>query len=462
MRAWRQAAPQPRPAPRITLPESPVTTLDAYRRAGGCAGLQRALELTPSEIIDVLRRSGLRGRGGAGFPTATKWQGIRDSTAETKFVCCNGAEGEPGTFKDRLIFRTNPYQVVEGMMIAARATGASAAYLCLKSNFYQETPLVNRAINEMGHAFDIDVDLEVVLGPDEYLFGEEKALLEVIEGGLPLPRVFPPYIHGLFAGAYGGPSDVENNPTVVNNVETLAHVPPILLHGADWFRRYGTDETPGTMVFSISGDVRRPVVRELPLGMSLRELIFDVAGGLASGRTVKAVLPGLANEVLPGRYLDVPLGFDSMKNAGSALGSGGFIVYDDTACMVHVAHIMSRFLYVESCNQCPPCKTGSGEITHRLGRLMDATATTTDIEEVGQISTWVTNSQRCYLPTSEQLVVASLLREFREDFQAHLEGRCDLRHDMPLPKFVDYIEGQGFLYDTSYAQKQPDWTYGES
>jgi NADH:ubiquinone oxidoreductase subunit F (NADH-binding) len=389
-----------------------------------------------------------------------KWRGVRDSHATRKFVCCNGAEGEPGTFKDRLLLRSNPYQTIEGLAIALHVIGAERAYLCLKAAFAPERAAVERALNEMRPMVPEVSRVELVLGPDEYLFGEEKAMLEVIEGGLPLPRVFPPYIHGLFGGAYGGPSPEESNPTLVNNVETLAHVPHIIVRGPSWFRSVGSRESPGTMVFSVSGDVQRAVVREMPLGITLRSLIYETAGGPPPGRRVKAVFPGLAGAVIAEAGLNATLGFDSMKAVGSSLGSGGFVVYDDTACMAAVAHTLGRFLHVESCNQCPPCKIGSREIVERLESLLAGTGGQEDLEAIASAAAFVEDGQRCYLPTSTSVITSSLLRSFPQDFAVHAGGEtCNLRHELILPKFVDYVEGEGFLYDHNYARKQPDWTY---
>jgi NADH:ubiquinone oxidoreductase subunit F (NADH-binding) len=447
-------------AERILLPDdAPVDSLEAYQARGGGEALARVLGMEPAAAIDALRRAGLRGRGGAGFPTAVKWLGVQRDPAPIRYVCCNGAEGEPGTFKDRWLLRLNPYQVIEGLAIAAHITSARTAYLCVKRLFAPEIAAVQRALDELRDAGLVGDAIELVLGPDEYLFGEEKALLEVVEGGLPLPRVFPPYIHGLFTGAYGGPGAGRNNPTVVNNVETLAHVPHIIRRGAEWFRAFGTEDTPGTMVFTVSGDVQRPVVTELPLGLTVRDLVERVAGGPPPGRRVKAVFSGLANAVITPDLLDTPLGFDAMRRAGVSLGSGGFMVYADDICMVQVAALFAHFLYVESCNQCPPCKIGGRWISERLDRLLAGEAGPDDIDEIHAATTWVTNGARCYLATSQSLVTASILAAFPEDFQDHLAGRCPLRHDRGLPKMTDYVPGQGFRYDETYQSKQPDWTY---
>src|SRR6266568_647643 len=277
----------------ILLSDGPVATVDDYIDAGGGSGLSEATKREPAQIVEEVRRSGLRGRGGAGFPTGVKWRTVRDDPCPTKFVVCNGAEGEPGTFKDRWLLRMNPYQVLEGLAIAALAVGAGKAFLGIKAGFEREIARLRQAMEEMAaHDMLGPVPIEVVPGPDEYLFGEEKALLEVIEGNPPLPRNVPPFMEGLFR-VPGSP-----NPTVVNNVETLANVPHILRNGADWFRSFGTEKSPGTMVLTLSGDVERPGLYELPLGSTLRELVQTIGGGPPDGRKVKAIVPGASTTVL--------------------------------------------------------------------------------------------------------------------------------------------------------------------
>jgi NADH:ubiquinone oxidoreductase subunit F (NADH-binding) len=442
--------------------DGPVESLDAYLSQGGGDGFDRALGSDPDAIIDELRRAGLRGRGGAGFPTAIKWNGARSDPAPTKFVCANGAEGEPGTFKDRYLLRMNPYQVIEGLAIAAHVIGARRAFLCVKELFAPEVAAVRTALDVLATRSEMAAKIELVLGPDEYLFGEEKALLNVVEGGLPLPRLFPPHIHGLYGPPFGDPGGELHNPTVVNNVETLAHVTQIVRHGAEWFRGFGTADTPGSMLFTVSGDVQRPLVTELPLGLTLRELVEGTAGGARPGRRIKAVFPGLASAVLTRDDLDTPLGYDAMRQVGSALGSGGFIVYDDTTCMVQVAWLFSHFLHVESCGQCPPCKLGSQRITEHLARLLDGIGEHRDVEEIAATVPWVPSGQRCALASSESVVVGSILAAFPEDFEAHARGSCELSHDRILPKITDYQPGEGFTYDETYGGKQPDWTYQDT
>ena len=254
--------------------------------------------------------------------------------------------------------------MVEGLGIAAYAVGAERAFIGIKAGFGREVARLTAAMEEMAERDLVGpVPVELIQGPDEYLFGEEKALLEVIEGNDPLPRMVPPWMEGLFRKP-GSP-----NPTAVNNVETLANVPLILDRGPDWFRSFGTEDSPGTMLFTLCGDVRSPGVYELPLGYSLRDLVEGVGGGVPEGRRLKMVFPGASNTIITPEQLDTPLGFDAMRAVGTGLGSGGFVVYDDSACVVRATLAFSRFLYVESCAQCPACKHGTGAITDLLERI---------------------------------------------------------------------------------------------
>lgn len=456
------------------LPSLPVRTVEEYLADhGGGLGLQRAVALGPDATIEEIRRSGLRGRGGGGFPTGRKWAGVRDQPGTDRYVVANGAEGEPATFKDRMLMRTNPYQLVEGVVIAAYALGAVEAFIAIKASFEQEAEAVTRAVQEMQTAgMCADCQLTIVRGPDEYLYGEEKAMLEVIEGKAPLPRLLPPYEHGLFATApqsgweaaelepgHAGPH--ESNPTLVNNVETLSNVPHILARGADWFRSMGTADSPGTLVCTVVGDVQRAGVVEMPMGTPLATVIDEVGGGPVPGRSVKAVVSGVANPVIVAEYLSTPLSYDAFAAIGSGLGAGGFIVFDDEACMVEVARQFSRFLYVESCGQCPACKLGTGAITERLARIEAGEGSTDDVGAIGGWLPQVTDGNRCYLPVEEQAVVASILRAFASEFDEHLTtGACPRPKPIPLPKLVDIADGKA-TYDERIYRKLPDWTYAD-
>lgn len=455
------------------LPSKPFESIDAYLASdGGGSGVRRAHELGRSATIDVVSQSGLRGRGGGGFPTGQKWAGVAAQTGGRRYLVCNGAEGEPGTFKDRALLRANPYQLVEGVAIAAFAIDAAEAYICLKASFRREIDAVTRAVQEFQTAgLCGDCKVTIVAGPDEYLFGEEKAMLEVIEGNEPLPRWLPPYLHGLFATApqLGWQShDTEagstagsggSNPTLVNNVETLSNIPHIVARGAEWFRSMGTAESPGTIVTTVVGDVVAPDVGEVEMGVSLRAVIDAVGSGPVAGRSVKAVFSGVANAVVTEADLDVPVSYEGFQAIGSGLGSAGFIVYDDTTCMVDAAYRFSRFLSIESCGQCPPCKMGSSAITEHLERIETGGGAEADLDVITGWLGHVTDGSRCYLATEEQIVVSSILRAFPEEFAQHIElGRCPRPRRLPMPKLLDLADGQA-VYDESFWRKRPDWTY---
>jgi len=439
------------------LGPQPVASAKEYLASEvGGRGIERAVELGPERTIDEVLRSGLRGRGGGGFLTGRKWAGVRNQPGTRRYVVANGAEGEPGTFKDRALLRSNPYQLVEGVMTAAFAVGAAEAFIAVKAKFAEEADAVTRAVQELQEAgYCSDCKVTIVRGPDEYLFGEEKALLEVIEGNAPLPRLLPPHEQGLFE------RQSESHPTAVNNVETLSNVPHILVRGADWFRSLGTEQSPGTLVCTVVGDTLRAGVGEVELGTPLRAVLDSIGGGVAGGRSVKAVFSGVANAVLPGDRVDAAsLSYEGFTAVGSGLGAGGFVVYDDTACMVEVARLFSRFLGIESCGQCPPCKNGSMEITSLLARVEGGVADDHDVAEIGAWLGKVTDGNRCYLAVEEQQMVSSILRMFPDEFSEHLTlGRCPRPRPIPLPLLVDITADGRAAYDETHARKRPDWTY---
>jgi NADH-quinone oxidoreductase subunit F len=457
--------------PRL-LPAQPFRSFDAYVSAqDGGAGLDAARRMGAEETINAISASGLRGRGGAGFPAGRKWASLRSGGAEAgdRYVVANGAEGEPGTFKDRTLLAKNPYQVLEGLQIAAEAIGAVHAFIGVKRSFTPQIEALERASREMTERGLLgSIPISIVTGPDEYLFGEETGLLEVVEGGDPLPRTLPPYLLGLFsttppvgwsagAGVTEDPSVTGSNPTLVSNVETLANVPLILARGVDWFRSVGTAESPGTAIATVVGDVQHAGVAELDLGTPLSEVIVAIAGGVRPDRHFKAALSGVANPVLTAAEIETPLAYEAMQAVGSGMGACGFIVYDDTADMVAVARMVSRFLYVESCGQCPACKFGTGEVTAYLENIAAGAATEHEIELIGARLSTVTDANRCYLGTQEQLVISSLLRAFPEDFVAHLEG-APPAPALPVPKLLDIVDGVA-VYDSRQDRKRPDWTY---
>lgn len=451
----------------VLLSGEPVHSFAAYLEQGGLTGYQAAERLGPAATIEVLTASGLRGRGGAGFPVGGKWLSIAAGGPEAgdRFVVANGAEGEPGTFKDRSILRHNPYPLIEGLLIAARVFGARRAFIALKGSFEVEAERVVSAAAEFAAAgVAADAGIELVHGPDEYLFGEEKALLEVIEGEEPLPRLFPPYIYGLFtrspqvgwsAGStLDDPDRAGSNPTLVNNVETLSTVPAILANGADWYRSMGTAESPGTVVCTVSGDTVRHGVGEFELGTPLSTVIDRLGGGLPAGRAVKYVLSGISNPVIRGDHLDTPLTYEHMEAIGTGLGTAGFIVFDDRTDPAELAGAVARFLSVESCGQCPPCKLGTARITELLGdhEVLD---TPGGHAELSARLTNVTDSSRCFLPAQAQRLVGSLVPDIRTP---SLRGPD---RGLAITKIVDLVDGR-FVLDDRQLLKQPDWTYRTS
>lgn len=442
------------------LPESPFENLDDYRARGGGDGIAKALRVGPEATIEMVTEAGLRGRGGAGFPTGIKWSGVASAhPGQRRFVVCNAAEGEPGTFKDRTLIRANPYQVLEGLAIAAFAVGAEEAFVGIKQKYAVEVDRLESAAGEMDDAGLLgEIPIRLVTGPDDYLLGEEKGLLEAIEGRQPLPRWLPPYVVGLYVAETSGVGaatsgwDDQYNPTVVNNVETLAHVSSLLARGAEWFRSHGTEDTPGTVLFTVCGDVLRETVVELAAGTPLAVLVYGIGGGLGAGRKVSAVFPGASNAPMPARLLDTPMDYGSMAAVGSGMGSGGMIVYDDTACILDAAAQLSRFLAVESCGQCPPCKLGTGALTDLLVELESGRAGPHNVEEIVGWAQRVTDANRCGLGAGERSLITGFLSNFPEVVSAHLDQGCASERTLVLSKIVDH-EGDRFLYDETYF----DW-----
>jgi len=450
----------------------PIGSLDSYRSSGGMIGLQTARATTPADVIDLIGRAGVRGRGGAGFPTAHKWAGVRASAGgdDECFVVVNAAEGEPGTFKDRALLRANPYVALEGALIAGHCVGARRIVVATKATYGEQLERIATALSELDAAgWLAHLDVSVVEGPDHYLFGEETALLEVIEGDDPLPRQIPPYLYGLYttgpqlgwsAGiddSPGGPATPSSNPVVVNNAETLAHVALVCQHGPAWYRSFGTDQSPGPTIVTVTGDVERSAVAQISLGRPLNELIDDLAGGTHPGRSVKAVLSGVANPVITGDHLAAGVSYEGLAAVGAGLGSAGFIVYDDSRNMVDVAYQVSRYLHVESCGQCNSCKLGTLDVTTLLEQLVLGAAPSIDVvASIRRHLARVTDSARCYLPTQEQRVVASLLDEFPDDLADRLAG-VPGDPDVPLPKIIDIRDGVADLA-AGPPHKHPDWT----
>lgn len=438
------------------LPPRPVTTLEAHLSAGGGAGLEAALALAPTEVTDLVDAAGLRGRGGAGFPTARKWRGVlanAEAAGVAPTLVANGAEGEPGTYKDRVLLEQQPYAFLEGVCIAMYATGASVAHIATKEKFTRPVAALAKALDEVRAAGWFGADrIQVTLGPDAYLFGEETGMLRVIEGELPLPQVTRPFEEGLFA------TTVHPNPTVVNNVETLTHVANIVARGPDWFRQAGTEAAPGTMLFTVVGDVPDQGTFELALGTPLRTLLEDIAGA----DDIKVVVPGVSSGVITPAMLDTPLDFDAMREAGTGLGSGGFVVYDSSRSIVDVLAVLLRFLAIESCGQCNPCKLGNGEMAEVLASIQRGEATQTDLERMILRSHTVTDQNRCYLPVGSQALVGSAVQAFADEFVATVEAGEPTPADLPVP-LIDHIdEATGTVtYHERYHLKRSDWSYAD-
>ncbi|CAN5916196.1 NADH-quinone oxidoreductase subunit NuoF [soil metagenome] len=436
----------------VLLTATASTTVDEFCAAGGGQGLQRALRVGPEQVIDEVTWAGLRGRGGGGFPTGIKWRTVRDAACPTTYVVCNAAEGEPGTFKDRWLLRRNPYLVLEGLAVAAYAVGASRAFIATKAIFETENEAVERAMDELADQDLLgSVPIELVRGPDAYLYGEETAMLEVLEGRAPLPRILPPYQVGLFARPRS------SNPTAVNNVETLAHVALIARDGGRRFHQVGTDTSRGTMLFTLSGDVRRLGVYELPLGGSLAELIHDVGGGPPDDRDVKAVFPGASAAVIPGDQLDVPLDFDAMSAAGTGLGSGGFVVYDEDRCIVAATAAFVRFLATGSCGQCPACEQGALTIMFALEDIERGDGTQDHLQLIRRRFRSVTGGARCGLPVGTSAITGSALDVFGAEFERHLGRRCSSSRRLAPPRLVGSDEAAaGFVIDERPAVRDQD------
>jgi NADH:ubiquinone oxidoreductase subunit F (NADH-binding) len=457
------------------LDQAPVRSLGEYTDAGGGCGLQAALKLEPPAVLEDLAASGLRGRGGAGFPTATKWAAVaeRATEAEPATVVVNAAEGEPGSFKDRAILRANPYRVLEGALVAAAAVGADTITVALKEGFDHERAAVETAIGEIAaEGWDTGVTVAVVTGPSHYLLGEETGLLEALDGRDPFPRIAPPYRHGVEAVGSEAASSAAvtmaaedeltaSPPTLVNNVETLANVPGILDHGPAWFRELGTDGTPGTFVCTVTGATRTHGVAEFPGGTSLTEVIEEIGDGPTRGRTLTAAMSGVANPLLPADRMAVGLDYEAFASAGSGLGAAGFIVFDDDTDLLAVAAGVARFLAVESCGQCRPCKDDGLKIMDRLDRLSRSNGSTRDVETVSQCLTTVADGARCYLATQQQRVVTSVLELFPDAVTRHVDGDAPPTAPEFIAPIVDMVDGRAVL-DDRQGDKQPDWTHGET
>lgn len=452
------------------LDSSICPTLATYRERGGIEALEKARLLEPSEIISEIALAGLRGRGGAGFPTAVKWETVAANSSSDvgTRVVINAAEGEPGTFKDRTLLRRNPYKVLEGALIAAHVLNAIQVLVVTKQTFNEEIERLDRAIGELEAAGVVESGVvSIVLGPTSYLFGEETALLEVVEGRQPFPRIAPPYRRGIADGGEG-PSDADlavpgpggGPPTLVNNVETFANIPHIIRDGASDFRAVGTEESPGTVICTISGDTARHAVAEIELGTTLREAITQLGGGMVDEGEIVAFASGVSNPIMPGEYVDTPLTYEAMAQIGSGLGTAGFIVFGDQSDIVSVAQGMARFLSVESCGQCVPCKEDGLSIAGLLGDLRDSNADDETINQLSLLTERVTDESRCYLAQQEQNIGRSVLAHFPDELAVRMGENADSVSPTLIAPIIDLKDGHAVL-DQRQSSKQPDWTHDE-
>ncbi len=401
--------------------------INVYESLGGYQGLSKALrEFKPADIIEIIKKSGLRGRGGAGFPTGMKWSFVPKDAGKPVYLCVNADESEPGTFKDRLIIEKDPHQLIEGAAIAAYAIGCHQAFVYIRGEFSYGARVLNAAVREayergflgkniLGSGYDLD--LLVHRGAGAYICGEETALLESIEGRRGHPRLKPPF--PAVIGLYG-------SPTVINNVETLANVPHIINNGADWYTSIGVERNSGTRLFGVSGHVAKRGVYELPLGVSLRDLIYEHCGGMRNGRALKAVIPGGSSvPVLTADQVDVALDFDSVAKAGSMLGSAGVIVMDDSTCMVKAAARIARFYAEESCGQCTQCREGTEWIHRILARIENGKGRSGDLELLLDLCANMKSLTICPLSDAAAMPIESYVQKFYYEFEAHIqEQRC--------------------------------------
>ncbi len=402
-----------------------IDKLDVYGKNGGFAAFKKVVTtMQPNEVTDVVKASGLRGRGGAGFPTGMKWSFI-DNKSWPHYVVANADESEPGTFKDREIMESNPFQFLEGVAIASYAVGAHAAYVYLRGEFWQIAALLDSKIEEMEQAgylgeklFGSEYGLKIYthLGAGAYICGEETAMLESIEGKRGQPRIRPPFpaVHGLYG-----------KPTVVNNVETLANLPMILANGSDWYKTMGTPDSAGVKVFSLSGRVRKPGNYELPFGTTFRQLIYEHGAGVQDGRPVKAIMPAGASSsmiLVDEKVLDTPMDYASVRTLGADLGSASVIVIDDTVPMDWVIDKTIHFFKHESCGKCTPCREGTYWMAHISERIEHDHATQADVDLLLNVAKQMQNKCLCPLGEFSTMAVVTGIERFRQDFDRAVSG----------------------------------------
>jgi NADH:ubiquinone oxidoreductase subunit F (NADH-binding)/(2Fe-2S) ferredoxin len=396
--------------------------IEEYIARDGYMSAAKALtEMSPAKIIKVIKDSGLRGRGGAGFPTGLKWEFCSKVESDVKYVLCNGDEGDPGAFMDRSVMEADPHSIIEGMIINARAIGAHQGYIYVRAEYPLAVERLEKAIaqcyergllgkNILHSGFDFDLD--IYLGAGAFVCGEETALIHSIEGKRGMPRSRPPFpVH----------KGLHDKPTVLNNVETFANISPIILNGADWFRSLGTEKSTGTKVFALTGAVNNVGLVEVPMGIPLRTIIYDIGGGMVKGRTFKAVQTGgPSGGCIPAELVDINVDYESLAKVGSIVGSGGMVVLDDTNCMVSIAKFFLEFTQDESCGKCVPCRIGTKRLLEILGRITEGKGKDSDIELLEDLGSDIKASSLCGLGQTAPNPVLSTIKYFRDEYEAHI------------------------------------------
>jgi len=400
--------------------------IDVYLQYDGYKALEKALrEMTPASIIDEVKKSNLRGRGGAGFPTGMKWSFVPKDSPKPKYVICNADESEPGTCKDRPLMEMDPHQMIEGIAIAGRAIGAKMGFIYIRGEYRYVLDIVQTALDEayarnyLGKNIlgsDFDFDLIVHTGAGAYECGEESALMESLEGKRGYPRIKPPF--PAVVGLYGCP-------TIINNVETLSTVPAILLEGGETYAKRGTPKNGGTRMLCVAGHVNKPGIYEVPLGMNMKQFIYETAGGIPGGKKLKAVIPGGSScPLMKADEIDIPMDYDSVAKAGSMLGSGGMVVMDEDTCMVDMARRIMHFYAHESCGWCIPCREGTSWLRKMLERFHAGYGRPEDIDLVGDLAKNMLGRTFCPLGDAAALPTISIVTKWRSEFEEHLSGRC--------------------------------------
>ncbi len=398
--------------------------LETYLKDGGYEAARKAITtMQPAAVIEEVKKSNLRGLGGAGFPTGMKWSFIPQANPKPKYLVINGDEGEPGTFKDKYIFEQDPHALIEGIIITCFAINSHKSYVYIRGEYVKSITRVQAAVDEaykngflgkgiMGTSFDIDIVVHP--GAGAYICGEETALLESLEGKKGFPRLKPPF--PAVVGVFGCP-------TVINNVETIACIGPIIAKGAEWFAKLGSEKNGGNRLFCVSGHVNKPGVYELPNGTTLREIIYEHAGGMLGGRQLKAVIPGgISAPLLTPDQIDVKMDFDSLKAIGTMAGSGGIIVMDETTDMVWAAMIAARFYAHESCGQCSPCREGSGWVYRNVKRIYDGHGRGRDLQSLPGIVNNIGGNTICAFGDATTMCISSYITKFRHEFEAKIKG----------------------------------------